>query len=1055
MKRLCLIALMISAGMGFAADGLTGWPRGCEPSEVGRRIAEQFLSSSPECYRPRGYAAGPGAPRWAGLGYGDLNYPVANLWNAALEFARLAGDCGLEQRLTARFEPYLTTRKFATERIGHVDHDVFGAVPLEIAILNGDTRAAALGLGFADRQWNAPKKDEAISNGMFGYEERLALHRRGLSPQTRFWIDDMFMINSLQTQAYRLTGDRKYVDRAAAEMCEYIDRLQLANGLFYHAADVPFVWGRGAGWMAAGMPLILKHLPDDSPHRAKILMAYRKMMTTLLKLQRTSGLWGQLVDDPESWDETSGSAMFAYGMAEGVRQGWLDAAAYAPAVRRAWIGLCAKLDEWANLKDVCIGTNKFNDRDYYLKRPCTTGDPHGQAPMLWCCAALIGGEVKVAKPKTPDVRLGSAVRFLGFLPRRIHEVPGDDTVAYYGTGEAGHWSVQCNQQVACALACLSEVPAGELGDAGATMTADEMRRLAVRLFRYSFRTHLTGDLKCTDGSAWGHHWISVLGIERATPGLNILKKKGFTDEDLRRLRTIMESECDYRLKEYPIECAIDNFQWKNKPESNIWNGGVMLRAAAEYPDAVNAEGWVKKGERMLFNGLTVPSDSDDSRFVGANFTPNWSLDHHGYMNAGYSYVCLSNLGILHFNFKDLGAKPPELLYRNVGELWKRLKLMTFDDGRLFRVGGDSRVRWTYCQLFAMQGWAFIADVFGDADALRFEEGVVGMLAAEQSYGNDGSFYGLRLADLRSNSPTWADRLESDAFYALAVSDRWHRKHLKARSTTPVACAGEAAWSDDFHQAALIRSPESLRSVCLRAATRRACALCVPADRSDLAEWQCNLFGFVGGNIVADYTGNRAEQDAKTRLDFFSENGRTGFVWRCDAPLTETSPLAEGQKPFVFARREATVTALADGRTLRVADKVTLVKDTTLSEGFRALHLQVPNDWPNGCFRNYYTKDGFWQPALAFDDGTLKDELIETGKRELMIDGRLRVRLLRGADLKILRHARRNIEVSWKPRLRGSRTDEVVSDCALGPLEKRAGEVLYDVEYEVSVVFSQK
>ena len=256
--------------------------------------------------------------------------------------------------------------------------------------MNGDTRAAALGLGFADRQWNAPKKDEAISNGMFGYEERLALHRRGLSPQTRFWIDDMFMINSLQTQAYRLTGDRKYVDRAAAEMCEYIDRLQLANGLFYHAADVPFVWGRGAGWMAAGMPLILKHLPDDSPHRAKILMAYRKMMTTLLKLQRTSGLWGQLVDDPESWDETSGSAMFAYGMNEGVREGWLeDPEDYREAVLKCFRKLASSLDANGNVPDVCVGTGAKADRQHYLDRERINGDPHGQAPLLWLVNSLL------------------------------------------------------------------------------------------------------------------------------------------------------------------------------------------------------------------------------------------------------------------------------------------------------------------------------------------------------------------------------------------------------------------------------------------------------------------------------------------------------------------------------------------------------------------------------------------------------------------------------------------------------------------------------------------
>ena len=47
------------------------------------------------------------------------------------------------------------------------------------------------------------------------------------------------MITVLQTQAYRATGNRKYIDRAAREMKMYMDTLQRDNGLFYHAADVP------------------------------------------------------------------------------------------------------------------------------------------------------------------------------------------------------------------------------------------------------------------------------------------------------------------------------------------------------------------------------------------------------------------------------------------------------------------------------------------------------------------------------------------------------------------------------------------------------------------------------------------------------------------------------------------------------------------------------------------------------------------------------------------------------------------------------------------------
>ncbi len=78
----------------------------------------------------------------------------------------------------------------------------------------------------------------------------------------------MYMITIVQSQAYRVTQDVKYIDRAAKEMVLYLDTLQRENGLFYHAPDVPYYWGRGNGWMAAGMAVLLRYLPKDNQYRA-------------------------------------------------------------------------------------------------------------------------------------------------------------------------------------------------------------------------------------------------------------------------------------------------------------------------------------------------------------------------------------------------------------------------------------------------------------------------------------------------------------------------------------------------------------------------------------------------------------------------------------------------------------------------------------------------------------------------------------------------------------------------------------------------------------------
>ena len=381
-------------------DILRDLPAAAEPVAVGTRLAEHFLETPPDKHGPKGCTR---------TFKGDaVPYAVVSLWINALEFARQTKNADLEKRLLAPWRDFRDGGAKARMRSQpyHVDFTIFGAIPYQVYLQTGDAEALKLGNWYADTQWREPPanyKDlmpKWLRNGDH-YPSDADLKRylaEGYSPQTRLWIDDMYMITVLQTQAYRATGKRTYLSRAVKEALLYLDRLQLKDGpvagLFYHAPDVKYVWGRGDGWMAAGMPLILKHLNAREGDYHKILEGYQRMMAALLKYQREDGLWGQLVDGPDSWSETSGSAMFAYAFIEGVKNGWLDASVYGPAARKAWVALCGKLDEYGNLKDVCVGTGKKDDRQYYLDRDRLVGDPHGQAPMLWCVNALLEPPVR-------------------------------------------------------------------------------------------------------------------------------------------------------------------------------------------------------------------------------------------------------------------------------------------------------------------------------------------------------------------------------------------------------------------------------------------------------------------------------------------------------------------------------------------------------------------------------------------------------------------------------------------------------------------------------------
>jgi rhamnogalacturonyl hydrolase YesR len=353
------------------------WPRGKSPLEIGQHVAQHFIDS------PHFNSFKPGPPQY-------IIYPEVCTWYGALTF----GDAshikhGIKGEAIRRFEPFFNTQTNLVPVPDHVDRSVFGAVPLEIYILNADPRCLAMGKEFADKQWGPPFGPNVSP-------EAESFRARGLTWQTRMWIDDMYMITLVQAQAYRATGNRQYIDRAAKQMVVYLDALQQPNGLFYHAPEVHYFWGRGNGWMAAGMAELLRSLPQDNPDRPRIMEGYQKMMAALLKNQDENGMWHQLVDDPTAWPETSSSGMFAFAFITGVKEGWLDAETYGPAARKAWLGLVSYLDQNWDIHEVCQGTNKYNPktdgpdgRAYYLARKRNIGDLHGQAPVLWCATALL------------------------------------------------------------------------------------------------------------------------------------------------------------------------------------------------------------------------------------------------------------------------------------------------------------------------------------------------------------------------------------------------------------------------------------------------------------------------------------------------------------------------------------------------------------------------------------------------------------------------------------------------------------------------------------------
>ncbi len=100
-------------------------------------------------------------------------------------------------------------------------------------------------------------------------------------------------------------------------------------------------WGRGNGWVIAGLPIILQEVPAKWEHRKFYEKLFKEMAEKIASLQDENGYWHASLLDPESYPmpETSSSAFFTYALAWGVNNGYLKKEDYLPVVEKGWQAL--------------------------------------------------------------------------------------------------------------------------------------------------------------------------------------------------------------------------------------------------------------------------------------------------------------------------------------------------------------------------------------------------------------------------------------------------------------------------------------------------------------------------------------------------------------------------------------------------------------------------------------------------------------------------------------------------------------------------------------------
>ncbi len=168
------------------------------------------------------------------------------------------------------------------------------------------------------------------------------------STQRWSWCDALFMGPTVWAKMANITHKKKYLDFMYQEYKVSTDYLYDKDEDLYfrdsnyftrkEANGAKVFWGRGNGWVFAGLPIIIKELPAKYENRDYFITIFKEMAAKLVSLQQPDGSWHASLLDPASYPnpEMSATAFFVFGLAWGVDNGYLEKDKYLPAVVAGW-----------------------------------------------------------------------------------------------------------------------------------------------------------------------------------------------------------------------------------------------------------------------------------------------------------------------------------------------------------------------------------------------------------------------------------------------------------------------------------------------------------------------------------------------------------------------------------------------------------------------------------------------------------------------------------------------------------------------------------------------
>lgn len=165
------------------------------------------------------------------------------------------------------------------------------------------------------------------------------------------WCDAMFMGPPSLAQLAKVTHEKKYLNlmdslwwKSYNYLYDKAEHLYYRDSRFFNQREkngTKMFWGRGNGWVLAGLARVLEAMPKNYPTRKRYEVLYKQMAARIISLQQADGMWRASLLDPDTYPskETSGTGLYCYGLAWGLNNGLLDKATYKPKIEKAWAAL--------------------------------------------------------------------------------------------------------------------------------------------------------------------------------------------------------------------------------------------------------------------------------------------------------------------------------------------------------------------------------------------------------------------------------------------------------------------------------------------------------------------------------------------------------------------------------------------------------------------------------------------------------------------------------------------------------------------------------------------